>query len=106
VQARLVQSLEAAISPAAVGRASDSFVANRQLMVEIRSFEFSAEPTPAATVELAAKLIGDENRILDARTFSATVPAPSSETPAVAAALDQAFGRAATDLVIWVRKAL
>jgi phospholipid/cholesterol/gamma-HCH transport system substrate-binding protein len=106
VQARLVQGLEAAISPAAVGRASDGFAADRQLLIEIRDFGLSAGPSPAATVELAAKLIGDGSRVLDARTFRATVPASSNEPPAAAAALDQAFGKAATDLVVWVRDAL
>jgi len=106
VQARLVQALEAAISPSAVGRAGDGLAADRQLLVEIRNFELSTAPSPAATVELSAKLVGEGNRLLDARTFSATVPAQSAEPPDAAAALDQAFGKASTDLATWVRNAL
>ena len=40
-------------------------------------------------------------RILDARIFRATVPAKATNAPAAAAALDEAFGKAAVDLVVW-----
>lgn len=103
VQARLIQTLENATSPAAVGRAADNLTADRQLLVDIRSFDLVRSEPPVATVELAAKVTGDGNRVLDARSFTATAPAASTEPAATAAALDQAFGKAATELAIWAR---
>jgi phospholipid/cholesterol/gamma-HCH transport system substrate-binding protein len=104
VQARLIQTLENALSPAAVGRASDALTADRQLLIDIRSFDLVRSEPPVASVELAAKIIAD-NRVVAARTFAATAPAASAEAAATANALDQAFGQAATDLASWVRAA-
>jgi phospholipid/cholesterol/gamma-HCH transport system substrate-binding protein len=103
IQTKIIQAFENATSPAAVGRAADNLAAERQLLIDIRSFEVVAYEHPSATVELSAKIIGDGNRLVDARNFSATAPAPSTEAAAAAAALDQAFGKVATDLVIWAR---
>jgi phospholipid/cholesterol/gamma-HCH transport system substrate-binding protein len=102
VQARLIQTLENALSQTAVGRASDALTADRQLMVDIRSFDLVRSEPPVASVELAAKIVAD-NRVLNARTFTATAPAASAEAAATAQALDRAFGQAATDLALWAR---
>jgi ABC-type uncharacterized transport system auxiliary subunit len=43
-----------------------------------------------------------DGRILDARIFRAAAPAKAADAPTAAAALDEAFGQAATELAVWV----
>ena len=102
VHVRMIQAMENATSPTAVIRPADNLAADRQLLLDIRSFELVAGEPALATVEFAARIVGD-NRIIDARKFSASVPASSSEAAAVAAALNQAFGKVAKEVVIWAR---
>jgi phospholipid/cholesterol/gamma-HCH transport system substrate-binding protein len=103
VQAKIIQTLENALSPSAVARASDATTADRQLMIDIRSFELQDGTPPTARVELAARVTGEGSRILAARTFSASSPASSEEPAAAAKALDGAFGQVATEIANWVR---
>lgn len=103
VQARMVQAIENATSPTAVGRAMDVVMADRQLLMEIRRFELANAEPATATVEIAARIVGEGGRILGARTFSAHSSPASLEGQAAAVALDQAFGKVATDLALWAR---
>ena len=54
-----------------------------------------------AEIEFAAKIMSDNGRILGAKVFRATVPAKAMNAASAAAALDEAFGKCATELVIW-----
>lgn len=103
IQARIVQSFENALSPAAVGRAADNFSADRQLLMDVRNFELMTSERPVAMVELAARIVGEGNRVLDARTFSASAPAASTDPATAAAALNHAFGKVATEMVVWAQ---
>jgi ABC-type uncharacterized transport system auxiliary subunit len=105
IQTKVIQALENAMSPALVGRAADNLAADRQLLIDIRNFEVPASDQSSAIVELSAKIVGGGNRIVDARVFSATTPVPSTDALPAAASLDQAFGKVATDLAIWARRA-
>jgi ABC-type uncharacterized transport system auxiliary subunit len=96
--------MENATSPTVVIRPADNLTSDRQLLLDIRSFELVAGEPPLATVEFAARIVG-ESRVIDARRFSASVPVPTAEAAAVAAALDQAFGKVAKEVVIWARAA-
>ena len=102
VHMRMIKTMENATSPTAVIRPADNLGSDRQLLLDIRSFELVAGEPPLATVEFAVRIVG-ENRVMNARTFSASVPASSADAAAAAAALDQAFGRVAKDVVIWAR---
>jgi len=101
LQAKIIQSLENSNAMRAVARPMDGLIADDQLLIDIRSFQIAGTGTPAAHVEFGAKILSDKGRILGSRTFEATVPAPDTSVPAAAAALDEAFGKAATELVIW-----
>ena len=103
VQSKIIQTLENALSPSAVIRSSDGATANRQLLIDIRSFELQAGGPPLGQIELAARVLGDGNRVVGARTFSATATSSSDEAGAAASALDDAFGHVATDMANWVR---
>ena len=109
LHARIVQSFENANYLGAVARPMEGLTADYQLAIDIRSFQVSNPQAPAeklptgaiAHVAFAAKILGDNGRIVGSRTFDAVVPAPGPGAADVAAALDQAFGKAVTDLVAW-----
>lgn len=106
MQARLIESFENANWLRAVGRPGDKIATDFVLLTELRAFEISvADGT--AVVEIAAKLVADRSgRIVAARVFRAAVPAASTQGPGAVAALNEAFVRAATQLVVWAARAV
>jgi phospholipid/cholesterol/gamma-HCH transport system substrate-binding protein len=106
VQARIVQSFENSNYLGAVARPLEGLNSDYQLAIDLRTFQVLTEAASGtsgrvARVEFAAKIIGEGGRIVGSHTFDATASASDPNVPAAAAALDQAFGRAVTDLVIW-----
>jgi phospholipid/cholesterol/gamma-HCH transport system substrate-binding protein len=103
LQARIIQSFENSKYVAAVARPMEGLAADYQLILDIRSFQIAPGPagSPVAQVEFAAKVVGDGGRIVGSRSFSAAVPAPDTHAAGAAAAIDEAFGKAATDLIVW-----
>ena len=101
VQARVVQSFENANDLRWVARPMEGLTADRQLLIDIRDFEVLLLPEPTAKVEFSAKILGADGKIVDARIFSASVAAEATDVAARVAALDQAFGKAVTELVVW-----
>lgn len=106
VQAKIVQSFENAKYLTAASRPLDGFNADFQLVIEIRTFEVETAPETAAVVELSAKVLGTNGRIVGSNVFRATVPTKVTDASAAAAALNEAFGNVAKDLVIWTANAL
>ena len=102
VQTKMVESFENA-GFAHVGKATDGFTPDVQLLLEIRSFEVSLAAPSAAQIEVSAKLLGADGKIADERSFRATAPAPGVESPAAAAALNDAFQTIARDIVVWAQ---
>jgi phospholipid/cholesterol/gamma-HCH transport system substrate-binding protein len=110
-QAKVVQSFENSNYLGAVARPLEGLNADYQLAIDLRSFQVSTGETgaskslpsgPMAHVQFAAKIVGENGRIVGSRTFEAAVPAADVKVPAAAAALDEAFGKVVTDLVVWV----
>lgn len=99
IQARIIQTFENA--NLRVARPIESLTTSRQLLIDIRSFQLSLAAAPQAEAEFSAKILGDNGQILGTRIFRATVPASAADAPAAAAALDNAFGKVATELVAW-----
>ena len=60
----------------------------------------------AAEVELAAKVLSNDGRIVAGKVFAAKVSAALAEAPAAIAALDEAFGKVAVELAVWVANLL
>lgn len=105
LQSRLVQSFENANRLRAVGRPGEKVNPDYQLVTEIRGFHLALAGGPAGEVELSVKIVADRTgRILAARVFRTSVPAASTDGPVAATAIDQAFGRAATDIVLWASR--
>jgi ABC-type uncharacterized transport system auxiliary subunit len=109
LQARIVQSFENSNYLGAVARPMEGLTADYQLAIDVRSFQVSnghdLPEQPAAGsmahVAFAAKILGDSGRIIGSRTFDAVVQAPDLSAPGAAAAIDKAFAKAVTDLVVW-----
>lgn len=104
LQAKIIQSFENANYVKAVARPMDGLAADFQLLIEIRRFQITTAPEAAADVEFTAKVLGTDGRIVGSRTFHAMAPSPSFQTidaPSAAAALNDAFDKAAVDLVVW-----
>jgi phospholipid/cholesterol/gamma-HCH transport system substrate-binding protein len=101
LQAKMIQSFENANYLGAVARPMEGINADRQLLIDIRNFQISTSPNLVANVEFSAKIMGRDGRIVDARVFKAVVAAKTTEAPAAVVALDEAFGKTATELVIW-----
>jgi phospholipid/cholesterol/gamma-HCH transport system substrate-binding protein len=105
VQAKIAQALEKGVSPRTIVRAADNLTADRQLLLEIRSFDLVTGEKPEVVIELAAKIVGEGNRVIDARSFSATARVQTVDGTAAAAAFNEAFGSVVADLVGWTRQA-
>jgi phospholipid/cholesterol/gamma-HCH transport system substrate-binding protein len=103
LQARIVQSFENSKYVAAVAKPMEGLAADYQLVIDIRSFQIAPGPagSPVAQVEFSAKVVGDGGRIVGSHTFGAAVPAPDPHAAGAAAAIDKAFGKAATELIVW-----
>jgi phospholipid/cholesterol/gamma-HCH transport system substrate-binding protein len=101
LQARIIQSFENANLLRSVARPMEGLTSSHQLLIDIRSFQLSVSAAPQAEVEFSAKILGDNGKIVDAQIFHASVPATAADAPAAAAALDNAFGKAAVELVVW-----
>ena len=105
VQAKIAQSFEAA-GFAHVAKSMDGFTADFQVVLEIRAFELQLTPDPSAQVDISAKLLGADGKIVAAQDFHASAPASGVDAPAAFAALDQAFGKVAAALVLWAAKTI
>jgi phospholipid/cholesterol/gamma-HCH transport system substrate-binding protein len=101
LQARFIQSFENANLLRLVIRPADGMTAGRQILIDIRSFQFSLSTVPQAEIEFSARILGDDGKVIDARIFRATAISVSPEAAAAAAALDEAFQKTAVELVVW-----
>jgi len=104
MQARIVQSFENASRLRTVGKPIDKLATDFVLVTELRAFEVSVADGNAV-MEIAAKIVRERTgRIMAARVFRVTVPAVSTDGAGAVAALNEAFGKAATQLVLWAAR--
>jgi phospholipid/cholesterol/gamma-HCH transport system substrate-binding protein len=101
VQVRLVQAFENFSLQRAVTRTSPDVTADQQLLVDIRSFQVMAEKAPAAEVTLTAKLVAKDGRVLASKIFTHRTPLSEINPAAAAAGINDAFGKVASELVVW-----
>jgi len=106
-QARIVQAFENA-KYLKVGADGGDLQGDYKLALDIRRFRINTAPAPAAAeIEFSAKLLDADGKVVDAKIFSATAPVSATDSAAIAAtALDDAFGKATTDLVVWTLAAM
>jgi phospholipid/cholesterol/gamma-HCH transport system substrate-binding protein len=111
IQAKLIESFENANYFSAVARPSEGLSADYQLLIDVRNFEIAlakegANSTTVAHVGFAAKILGENGKIIASRTFDAVAPVRNAGTGGDVAALNEAFRAAATDLVVWTHGAV
>ena len=100
-QQRLIQEFENA-GYTRVGTDTGGINGDYQLLVNIRSFELDVTDAPTAKVGLFAKLVSVDGKVIDAKLFTADEPvAERDKASAVASGIDAAFGKAATDMIVW-----
>lgn len=108
VRAVLVEAFENSRSVAAVGPDSLDLRADFEIQGDLRHFEAvydsqnGASGAPSAVVALAVKLVKmPERKILAQTMISARQPASANATPAIVAAMNQAMGSVAKQVVTW-----
>ena len=106
LQEKFIQSFENAGLLRSVVRPNEALTADYQLQIDIRTFQLTLAADPMADVEFTARLLGNNGKIIDARLFRASVPAKAADAPAAAAALNEAFGKAVVELVVWATEAM
>lgn len=105
VQDALLQTLEDSGKIAAVARQGSGIGADYRLALDLRRFEadYAGNATPAATIEVNAKLLHTlDQRIVATRTFRVAQPAGGTDVAVVADAFTGALGTLSRDLAGWV----
>lgn len=105
IQARLVQSFENA-DYKRVSRPLDMPVADFRLLVDLRAFRILQENGGTAEVEIGAKLVDGEGKIIDTRIFRSTAEGSTTDVKQAAAALNESFQRIVRELVPWTLAAI
>lgn len=106
LQLRFMQSFENAGFGGSIGRAAEGVTGDFQLVIDLRSFQIATEGKPTAMVAFGAKILDGEGKIVSAKLFEISAPAPAIDAPSATTALNAAFGDAAKQLVVWVSEAL
>jgi cholesterol transport system auxiliary component len=102
VQARLAQTFQNAGAFAGVGKPGEGLAIDYQVISEVRAFGIRADRGGVAEVDLFVRLLNDRNgEVRAAKEFRASAPVSGSGNKAYVDALDNAFGRAAADIVRW-----
>lgn len=88
----------------AVARIETGIRSDYKLVLDLRRFEsdYAGQPVPAATIEIAAKLLHNRSqRVVAARTFTSAQPAAGTQIDSVVTAFEQALAQITHDLVGW-----
>jgi phospholipid/cholesterol/gamma-HCH transport system substrate-binding protein len=101
VQAKILQTFENAGYAQNVSRTRENFASNFQLILDIRRFHISTEQAPTAEINILARILDKDGKIIAARLFKESVPVSGSDAQADVNAFDVAFGKLQTDLLEW-----
>lgn len=102
VQARLADTFQKSGAFSGVGKPGEGLAIDYQIITEIRGFEVRANGGGGAHVELFVRILNDRNGVVRAsKSFTADAALSGSGNDAYVAALDRAFGKAASDIVHW-----
>ncbi len=104
LQDTLLRTFEDSGRIAAVARQGSGIAADFKLVLEIRRFEsdYAGQAVPAATIEVAAKLLHTrDQKIVASRTFLQAQPATSTAVADVARAFEQSLVVVGHDIAGW-----
>lgn len=104
LQDALLRELEASGKLHAVARQGSGMAADHRLELDLRRFDadYAGNPVPAATIEVGAMLLGNDNRgVIASRSFTRAVPASGTDPAQVSQAFGQALQAIAHDIAGW-----
>jgi phospholipid/cholesterol/gamma-HCH transport system substrate-binding protein len=70
--------------------------------LDIRNFSISANPQPAANLDVSAQVISNDGKTLGSKVFRESSVLKAANASEAAAALDDAFGKMIRQLSPWV----
>ncbi len=106
LQARLLESFENYDIAHAPLRSMDGVQADYQLLIDVRRFQITAESSPAADIELSARILDRDGKVVASRLFQESEKLDKIEPAAAGAAFNDAFGRIAKEIIAWTVDAL
>ncbi|MBS0214246.1 MAG: membrane integrity-associated transporter subunit PqiC [Proteobacteria bacterium] len=108
VQRSLLQLLEDSGRLKGVATRGGGLNSDYELATDIRRFDsdYAGGNTPNAVVEIAARLVSNDGRVVAFRVFHAEIPAASTAVPAVAQAFQQALAKDSQDIAGWALAAI
>ena len=108
VQRSLLQLLEDSGRVKGVAASGSGLSSDYELATDIRRFDsdYAGGNTPNAVVEIAARLVSNDGRVVAFRVFRTEVPAASTAVPAVAQAFQQALAKDSQDIAGWALGAM
>lgn len=102
VQARLAETFQRSRAFGGVGKPGEGLAIDYQIVTDVRAFEIVASGGEKARVSLFVRLLNDRNGVVVAeQLFESNAPVSGSGNDAYVAALDNAFGAVAADIVVW-----
>ncbi len=101
IQEKIIQSFENAHYLGEVTRPIEGLEADNRLLIDLRAFDIAPSPEPHAVIEFTAKILLRNGKLAGARLFHAEAPAKALDAAAAVAAFNEAFDKAATELVTW-----
>ena len=105
-QEKVIQSFENAGYARSVSRTREGVTGDYQLLIDIRRFHVSTLSEPMAEIDFVAKILGQDGKIIDARSFQASAPAKGTDALAYVAAIDEASGKVLSELLAWTTDAI
>jgi phospholipid/cholesterol/gamma-HCH transport system substrate-binding protein len=105
VQAKVVQALDNSGYLGAVSRPMDGLSADYQLLLDIRAVQIAGRGTEAE-VELAAKVLGNDGRIVAGKVFSAKVSGGVGRGAGGHHRVGRGLWQSTVELAVWVANVL
>jgi phospholipid/cholesterol/gamma-HCH transport system substrate-binding protein len=106
IQARLIQGFENYDMAHAPLHTMDMGQADFQLMIDVRSFRVAVDATTTAQIELSARIVDKDGKVVASRLFEQSQKFDKIEPRAAVEAFNDAFGRMAKDMIAWTVEAL
>jgi phospholipid/cholesterol/gamma-HCH transport system substrate-binding protein len=106
LQARLIESFENYDIDHAPLRTPDIGRADFQLLIDVRRFGVAVDAEPTAQIALSGRIVDKNGEVIASRLFEDNQKFAKLEAAAAVAALNDAFGRLAKDMIAWAVHAL
>ena len=106
LQARLIESFENYDIAHAPLRAGDMGQTDFQLLIDVRRFRIAVDSEPAAEIGFSARIVDKNGKVIASRLFEESEKFDKVEPATAVTAFNDAFARAAKDMVAWTVQAV